>query len=65
MTVLSATWGAFTSISSRIFETLATTSRVPRTMMVLARASAISLVLPTVTDCGVVSVGSVESCSLT
>ena len=37
ITVLSATWGAWTSISSRIFSTFTTTSRFPSTMMELAR----------------------------
>jgi hypothetical protein len=37
MTVLSDTCGALTSISSRIFSTFVTTSRLPSTMIELAR----------------------------
>ena len=37
ITVLNATCGAFTSISSRIFSTFITTSRLPITMIELAR----------------------------
>ena len=37
ITVLNATCGAFTSISSRIFSTFTTTSRLPRTIMLFAR----------------------------
>ena len=65
ITVLSATCGAFTSISSRIFSTLTTTSRLPRTMMVFARWSAMILALPTVTALGVVSTAVVDNSSET
>src|SRR5437667_114446 len=61
--VLSATCGDFTSISSRIFMTFTTTSRLPKTMMVFARWSAMILALPTVTALGAVSTGWVESSS--
>ena len=37
MTVLRATWGALTYISSKIFSTFTTTSRLPRMMMLFAR----------------------------
>jgi hypothetical protein len=37
MTVLNATCGALTSISSRIFSTFVTTSRLPSTMIEFAR----------------------------
>ena len=37
ITVLSATCGALTSISSKIFSTFTTTSRLPRMMMLFAR----------------------------
>src|ERR1043166_3183179 len=57
ITVLNDTWGALTSISSRIFSTFITTSRLPSTMMELARLSAISFELPMVTALGTVSTG--------
>src|SRR4030095_8306697 len=63
ITVLSATCGDFTSISSRIFMTFTRTSRLPKTMMVFARWSAIILALPIVTALGAVSTGWVESYS--
>src|SRR5262249_43223590 len=57
ITVLNDTCGALTSISSRIFSTFITTSRLPRTMIELARWSAISFELPMVTAFGAVSTG--------
>jgi hypothetical protein len=45
--------------------TFTTTSRLPKTMMVFARWSAMILALPTVTALGAVSTGCVESSSET
>src|SRR5712672_702810 len=57
ITVLNDTCGALTSISSRIFSTFITTSRLPSTMIELARWSAISFEFPMVTALGTVSTG--------
>ena len=65
MTVLSTTCGARTSISSSTLKTFCVTSSLPRTMIVLARRSAMIFVVPMVTACGVVSAGCVCSSSET